>query len=99
MRKESMSTKILRANGNSEVVKGLCDGLPLAGQGINALLGLDFLSAHYAEVAVAILLKMIFRVFSFSSTAVVFTSKQLMAHEQERIQKVLVGGGCNFELG
>ena len=41
--------------------------LPLAGQGTNALLGFDFLSAHYTEVAVAILLKIIFRVFSFSS--------------------------------
>ena len=34
---------------------------------MNALLGFGFLSALYAEVAVAILLKMIFRVFSFSS--------------------------------
>ena len=33
--------------------------------GINALLAYDFLSAHYTEVAGAILLKMIFRVFSF----------------------------------
>ena len=40
--------------------------LPLARQGIDALLGFDFLSAHYTEVALAILLKMIFRVFSFS---------------------------------
>ena len=44
--------------------RGYCD--ELAGQGINALPGFDFLSAHYTEVAVAILLKMIFRVLSFS---------------------------------
>ena len=38
----------------------------IAGQRINTLLGFDFLSVHYTEVAVAILLKMIFCVFSFS---------------------------------
>ena len=46
--------------------RGKYDGLPIAVQGINALVGFDFLSAHYAEVAVAILLKMIFCVLSFS---------------------------------
>ena len=48
--------------------RGKSDGHPLAVQGINALLDIDFLSARYTEVAVAILLKMIFRVFSFSCT-------------------------------
>ena len=66
MREESISTKILRSHVNSEMVQGKGGKLSLAGQGINALLGVDFLSAHYTEVAVAILLKMIFRVFSFS---------------------------------
>ena len=33
---------------------------------MDGLLGFDFSSAHYPEVAAAILLKMIFRVFSFS---------------------------------
>ena len=37
-------------------------------RGIDALLGHDFLSAHYTEVAVAILLKMIFLVH-FSSNS------------------------------
>ena len=39
MRKESIITKILRSRANSEECRGLCDGLPLARQGINALLG------------------------------------------------------------
>ena len=42
-------------------------GLPLAGQGFNLRPGFDFLSAHYTEVAVAILLKMIFRVAYLAS--------------------------------
>ena len=54
--------------------RGYCNGLPLAGQGINALLSFEFLSAHYTEVAVAILLKMIFRVFSFSLILNAFSS-------------------------
>ena len=46
--------------------RGSRDGLPFAGRRIHAQLDFDFFSTHYAEVAVAILLKMIFRVFSFS---------------------------------
>ena len=40
MRKESLSRKILRSQDSSEVVQD--DGLSIAGQGIDALLGLDF---------------------------------------------------------
>ena len=73
MRKECLSTKIFRLHSNSEVVWGLVRWTPTRRAGIDALLGLAFLSAHYTEIAVAILLKMIFRVFSFGCTSITRT--------------------------
>ena len=65
LRKETLSTKILRGNGNSDVVSRLVRQLATRRAWVLPPLGFDFLSAYHTEVAVGILLKLIFRAFSF----------------------------------
>ena len=67
MRKETVSTKILRTNGNSEVVQGTIRWTATRTAYGPRPPRFCFLSAYHTEVDVAILLKIIFRVISFSS--------------------------------
>ena len=70
LREESLSTKILRTQVNSEVVQGMWRWTVTRRAGVQCPPRFDFKSAHYTKVAVANLLKMIFRVFSFSCLAI-----------------------------
>ena len=65
LRKETISTKILRGNGDSDVCLDKYASQPLVGRGFYPPPGFDFLSAYHTEVDVGILLKLIFRAFSF----------------------------------
>ena len=66
----------------------------IVGQRINTLLGFDFLSVHYTEVAVAILLKMIFCVLMSCIDVTEFSRQKHWTAKRSFLSPFIVYAAC-----